>query len=74
MLSYEEMAMTQDLEKPKMIARLKVSGSEKVFNCTTGTDTVNSEIHRHEILSLKVPNVKFDFDVPDDILMLGFRH
>ena len=41
MLSNEEMAMTQDLEKPKMIARLKVSGSEKVFNCTTGTDTVN---------------------------------
>ena len=29
---------------------------------------------RHEILSLKVPNVELDFDVPDDISMLGFRH
>ena len=29
---------------------------------------------RHEILSLKVPNVEFAFDVPDDISMLGFRH
>ena len=41
MLSNQEMAMTQDLEEPKMIAKLKVSGSEEVFNCTTGTDTVN---------------------------------
>ena len=30
--------------------------------------------YRHEILSLKVPNIEFDFDVPDDSLMLGFRH
>ena len=31
-------------------------------------------LHCHEIFSLKVPNVEFDFYVPDDILMLGFRH
>ena len=48
----------------------ETNNKKKLITSVPSCYAPNNE--RHEILSLKVPNVDFDFDVPDDILMLGF--